>query len=93
MKTQKDIKDKIKELNKSISDLQDYRKHIPKYCELEKKLFDLKSDYFDKIYLKIDKISKEKTQLISQFFKMKKSKELEISPRLKQWLKDYNVGG
>lgn len=92
MQTQKAIKEKIKELEKSISDLRDYRKHIPKYCELEKKLADLKNRYWIKTYPKLDKISDEISSLKEELREMKKSRELKISPRLEQWLKDYNRG-
>lgn len=92
MKTQQELKDRIKEIGEEIRNLRRAHWDDKEYIKLIEKANKIKEKLENKNDKKIDKLRNEQSKLMEELEDKKLSKRIQLSPYLLNWLKQYMQG-
>src|SRR3990167_4062270 len=91
-RTQKNINQEIKDLETQIDDIENIRKHCPKIVELENEIRKIKDAYWEDVKTQREVWRSDIDALRGELIRRKQDNELQISERVKKWLRDYTSG-
>jgi hypothetical protein len=91
-RTQKEIKLDIEKIESDIDDIENYRKHIPGYEEMEKKLQALRYKYMEDIRNQVNVWKSDVDALKKEIKNIKLDKELVPSDKISLWFRNYKGG-